>query len=314
MRLENYISFAPGGYDASSTEHLAEFHDWWPATIVIGKDILIPAHGIYWMIMLHALGFPDEAMPKFLVHGFWNISGAKISKSLGNVVDPELVAEKYGAEALRYYLMSDVATGSDSDFSEERLLSRYNTDLANSLGNLLNRSLSMTSKYRDGRLGRGFEADPLFLTPDDGRALLIGHLGWVSGMAKVEQDSFSNSLTQFAIHDIIGRLLHWSGLSNALVEIAAPWKMHKDQRRKSDLDAVLYHLAESLRIIAILISPVLPKAAHGIFDQLNWKMESTGKEERFSLAEAEWGMLPDGHLVGQPTPIFPRIETAAKTV
>ena len=91
--------------------------------------------------MLHALGFPDEQMPKFLVHGWWNISGAKMSKSLGNVVDPDALADKYGAEALRYYLMSDIATGKDADFSEERLIERYNADLANSLGNLLNRTL-----------------------------------------------------------------------------------------------------------------------------------------------------------------------------
>jgi methionyl-tRNA synthetase len=98
---------------------------------------------------------------------------------------------------------------------------------------------------------------------------------------------------------------------NALVEISAPWNLAKDRQKEELLDAVLYHLAESLRIIAIWISPVLPKSAHGIFDQLNWKMELSGKEERFSLADAEWGRLPDGHVVGKPIPLFPRIETAA---
>ena len=104
---------------------------------------LIPAHGIYWPIMLHALGFPDEQMPTLLVHGWWNIAGAKMSKSLGNVVDPDVLVDKYGAEALRYYLMSDIVTGKDADFSEERLVETYNADLANSLGNLLNRTLNM---------------------------------------------------------------------------------------------------------------------------------------------------------------------------
>ena len=97
---------------------------------------------------------------------------------------------------------------------------------------------------------------------------------------------------------------------NQVVDRSAPWKLAKQKENAQQLDAVLYHLAESLRIIAILISPVLPKAAHGIFDQLNWKMELSGKEERFSLADAEWGRLPDGHVVGKPTPLFPRIETA----
>ncbi len=151
--LTNYISFID--YDPAAktfADQPAAFREKWPALHIIGKDILIPAHGIYWPIMLHALGFPDEQMPKFLVHGWWNISGAKMSKSLGNVIDPDQLADKYGAEALRYYLMSDIVTGKDSDFSEERLIGRYNTDLANSLGNLLNRTLSMTAKYREGKL------------------------------------------------------------------------------------------------------------------------------------------------------------------
>jgi methionyl-tRNA synthetase len=101
--------------------------------------------------------------------------------------------------------------------------------------------------------------------------------------------------------------LNLAGDANQHVEQTAPWKLAK-QRENQALDAVLYHLAESLRIIAILISPVLPKAAHGIFDQLNWKMELSGKEERFSLADAGWGKLPDGHVVGKPVPLFPRIE------
>ena len=95
--------------------------------------------------MLHAIGFPDDQMPQLLVHGWWNIGGAKMSKSVGNIVDPFVLADKYGADALRYYLMSDIATGKDADFSEERLIERYNTDLANSLGNLLNRTLNMAA-------------------------------------------------------------------------------------------------------------------------------------------------------------------------
>ena len=162
--LSNYISFI--GYDAAIKDFDAqpnEFRKWWPALHVVGKDIMIPAHGIYWPIMLHALGFPDEQMPKLLVHGWWNISGAKMSKSLGNVVDPDVLADKYGVEALRYYLMSDIVTGKDADFSEERLIGRYNSELANSLGNLLNRTLNMVQRYRDGKLPAGAPGTiPLF--------------------------------------------------------------------------------------------------------------------------------------------------------
>src|SRR5258705_10952085 len=104
--------------------------------------------------MAHGIGFPDEAMPKLLVHGWWNLGGAKMSKTAGNVVDPNALADKYGAEALRYYLMSDIATGKDADFSEERLVERYNSDLANSVGNLLNRTLNMAEKYRERKISR----------------------------------------------------------------------------------------------------------------------------------------------------------------
>ena len=102
--------------------------------------------------MLHAIGFPDDQMPQLLVHGWWNLGGAKMSKSVGNIIDPFVFIDKYGSDALRYYLISDMAIGQDADFSEERLIERYNTDLANSLGNLLNRSLNMAHRYRDGLL------------------------------------------------------------------------------------------------------------------------------------------------------------------
>src|SRR5438105_8567728 len=141
--LSNYISFI--GYDPSRStinDQPATFRDKWPALHVIGKDIMIPAHGIYWPIMLHALGFPDDQMTTLPVHGWWTLGGAKMSKSLGNVVDPFVLIDKYGAEALRYYLMA-VVTGQDADFSEKLLVSEFNLDLANTLGNLVNRTLNM---------------------------------------------------------------------------------------------------------------------------------------------------------------------------
>jgi methionyl-tRNA synthetase len=116
----------------------------------------------------------------------------------------------------------------------------------------------------------------------------------------------------FVVNAAIGNILEIADQGNLLVEAAAPWKLAKgsDKLSKTTLSAVLYSLTETLRIVAILISPVTPRAAHGIFDQLNWKMESSGKEERFSLADAEWGKLPNGHVVGKPVPLFPRIETS----
>ncbi len=317
--LTNYISFA--GYDPSLSTFNSQpstFRDRWPALQVIGKDILVPAHGIYWLIMLHAIGFPDDAMPQLLVHGWWNLGGAKISKSAGNIIDPFVLADRYGAEAVRYYLMSDIATGKDADFSEERLVERYNADLANTLGNLLNRTLNMAAKYRRGRLKSVRAETP---TGDEGIWDTIegfyGPLGFVNlgdeRVAKLSnvRSAYVGMFDAHLLNSGLADVFEYVTSCNQLVDRSVPWKLATDKTKHLELDAVLYHLAESLRIIAILISPVLPKAAHGIFDQLNWKMEPevSGKEERFSLADAEWGKLPDGHVVGKPVPLFPRIES-----
>ncbi len=323
-------SSAAGPPSSSFIPHPSSFASLWPPLHVIGKDILIPAHGVYWPVMLKALGFSDDEMPTLLVHGWWNIAGAKMSKSLGNVIDPDALADKYSAEALRYYLMSDIATGKDADFSEERLIQSYNAALANSLGNLLNRTLSMAGKYRVGKVRQspveewGTPMPPAPSdAPDAGK-----HMSWHSGFdapgGKVYPDDYSNSFNmavtaytghmrdsaiQWALEQVVQRATS----ANQLVDTAAPWKLAKDQteRGKAQLDIVLYSLAESLRIIAILISPVLPRAAHGIFDQLQWKLDAAGHESRFRLADAPWGGLPDGHTLGQPTPLFPRIEAPA---
>jgi methionyl-tRNA synthetase len=298
--LTNYISFI--GYDPGAKDFSAQpaaFREKWPALHIIGKDILIPAHGIYWPIMLHALGFPDEQMPKFLVHGWWNVSGTKMSKSLGNVVDPDLLADKYGAEALRYYLMSDMVIGYDADFLEYRIAERYNADLANSLGNLLNRTLSMAARYAAGQLSRGKP------TADELRRLVDSR----SDLARDVQ-AYRDLADDVAMSGTMDTVIRIADQANLDIEKTSPWKKMKEGRHV-EVAQILYDLSERLRIIAVLISPVLPTAAHGIFDQLNWKMELSGKEERFSLAEAEWGRLPDGHIVGKPVPLFPRIEQTA---
>jgi methionyl-tRNA synthetase len=290
--LTNYISFI--GYDPAISSFLLQpssFQEKWPALHIIGKDILIPAHGIYWPIMLHALGFPDDQMPKFLVHGWWNISGAKMSKSLGNVIDPDSLADKYGAEALRYYLMIGMSPGQDADFSDEHLVQFYNRDLANDLGNMLNRTITMVYKYRDGRLALPQQISSPYECGD-----------W---------ENYNSAMASFAVHQSLYIAVGAAGFCNQYIDEKKPWILAKDPAKIDQLDAVLYYASEALRMSAILISPILPKAAHGIFDQLNWKMELSGKEERFSLADAEWGKLPDGHIVGKPTPLFPRIEQDA---
>jgi methionyl-tRNA synthetase len=282
--LTNYISFA--GYDPSHStlnSQPSTFRDKWPALQIIGKDILVPAHGIYWLIMLHAIGFPDDAMSQLLVHGWWNIGGAKMSKSVGNIVDPFVLADKYSADALRYYLMSDIATGQDANFSEERLIERYNSDLANSLGNLLNRTLNMAHRYRDGVVTKTGGDSPLAAQAGD---LLR---------------DYEKAFERFEIHVAISRLMEFATACNTYIEMSAPWKLSKDPGRSKALDHVLFVLAESLRIVGVLLSPILPVASHGIFYQLN-------VHDEHQISDANWGVLPERHRLGKPVPLFPRLE------
>jgi methionyl-tRNA synthetase len=311
--LTNYISFA--GYDSNVDNYEKqpqEFRDRWPALQIIGKDILVPAHGIYWLIMLRAIGFRDNEMPQLLVHGWWNLGGAKMSKSTGNIIDPFELIEKYGPDALRYYLISEISTGGDADFSEERLVVRYNTDLANSLGNLLNRTLTMVAKYRDNRIA--FPEGEWLENPDErSTESYAEHIVKQISAYKSHMNAGRTlpiTFGPFVANAAIGNILEIADQANILVENAAPWKLAKDSEKASTtkLNSVLYSLTETLRIMAILLSPMLPRAAHGIFDQLNWKMELSGNDKRFSLADPEWGGLPDGHVVGKPVPLFPRIE------
>jgi len=285
--LINYISF--GGYWSGAEPHNAEFDGRWPALHVIGKDIIIPAHGIYWPIMLHAAGFTDAEIPPLLVHGYINIGGSKISKSLGNIVDPDALADKYGAGALRYYLMRETVTGQDMEFSEDRLTVRYNTDLANDLGNLLNRTLNMAQRYREGVLKRP-AADTAWLA--EAREIVA---------------VYSARMDQYQVHAALEAAFGLAVRCNAYIETEAPWKLAKDPAQSERLDTALYHLAEALRILSILIAPVLPDAARAMAGQLNANVES-----RLADALNPEAALPDGHRLGKPTPLFPRIEAEAK--
>lgn len=285
--LLNYLSFT--GYLAEPGGDLPDFQNLWPARAqVIGKDILIPAHGIYWTIMLHAMGFSDTQIPTLLVHGWWNISGAKMSKSLGNSVDPSLLVDRYGVNALRYYLMADITTGKDADFSEERLRMRFNEELANNVGNLLNRTLNMAHRYRMGTLLRSEtqDADLLALSQTEAPAAVA---------------AFTEAMDQYQVDAGLRAVIQFARVCNQLIESAAPWKLAKEPAQADRLDAVLYHLSESLRIIAILLTPVLPDTAPAMLAQLGWPHAP-------ALAEAAWGGLPDGHILGKPVPLFPRLE------
>ena len=301
--LLNYASFA-GFYDDVSElpprSGLPELNKLWPPDAqVIGKDILVPAHGIYWPAMLHAMGCGDDAMPRLLVHGWWNVGGAKMSKSTGNAVDPDALADRFGAETLRYYLMREIVTGQDADFSEERLLSIYESELANGVGNLLNRTLNMAGRYRASRL-TAVAADPDL--PELG-ALRKVHAATITAYG----DAMNDSQPRAALES----LRELTAAANRLIDASAPFKLAKltdDEAAQRRVDAVLAACAETCRTLALLLGPVLPVASAKMLEQLNYA-PPVG-EDGLALA-ANWGALGEGHLVNAPTPVFPRFDKAA---
>ncbi|MEX1045738.1 MAG: class I tRNA ligase family protein [Chthoniobacterales bacterium] len=281
--LMNYVTFA--GYRAEDGAGLPDFAPLWPCDAhVIGKDILVPAHGIYWPIMLKAAGF--EVMPKLLVHGWWNLGGAKVSKSAGNVVDPDALADRYGAEALRYYLMRDIATGQDADFNEDRLRARYQADLANDLGNLVNRTVSMARRYRDGVLSGG-------PAEKSGDAIGLEALG--TEVAR----RFDAAMADYQVHSALEAVWDLVAAANGFVESAAPWKLAKDPAQAARLDEVLVALVEAARLAAALVHPVIPRSSSELLAQL-------GFPDNLSVS---WGAAGSGHQVGEAVPVFPRLES-----
>ena len=291
--LSNYISFA--GYLAKEcgNEGLPDFDRLWPADAeIIGKDILIPAHAIYWTIMLHALGFADDQIPKLVVHGWWNLRGGKISKSLGNVIDPVALADTFTPDGLRFYLMKDIATGYDADFSDERLLMAYNKELGGGLGNLLNRSLKMANNYRAGVIKIG--------AFDDDVCASLRHT-----VAEAEA-AYPEKMESWAIHHGIEEAWKIVTAANGFIELTQPFKLAKDETQAARLDAVLHHLAEAILHVTVLLNPIMPVMCEKIREQLGWTLPAG-----FKLSDLKWGLLPDGHQLGQGTPLFPRVEIAA---
>ncbi|MEO5915515.1 MAG: methionine--tRNA ligase [Luteolibacter sp.] len=287
--LINYISFA--GYKAAPDAGLPEFEKIWSdrPLHVIGKDILIPAHGIYWFCMLHAMGFSDAQMPRLLVHGFWNgIGGVKMSKSLGNIVDPAELADKFGVEALRYFLMRDIVTGKDSEFDMERLIMLYNTELANEFGNLCNRALNMSQRFTESVL---HNVGPL--EPEDiavRTSLTESTAAYQAAMDEFDISKGLEALNRHVVH------------CNQYAERMKPWELNRNPENKDRVATILYHFAESVAHVAVLISPILPEITAKLAEQLNLPGLTTLK-----LTDLHWGLLPDGHVIGKPQPAFPRI-------
>jgi len=248
---------------------------------------LIPAHGVYWPIMLFALGL--ELPKHLLVHGFWTNSGAKISKSdAKSLIDPVPYVAKYGPDALRYFVLREMVLGQDADFSDERFETRYDTDLANNIGNLLNRTLSMVGRYREGTVPN---YDGFHLTPADDD---------LRSDAVVQE--YRAAVDQFAPHLALQAVIKFSQRANQYVEENAPWKLAKDPAQAKRLDVVLGLLVESVRRLSVLVQAALPFTAEKIRAQLQL---SPGPVR---LEEARFGHSLRGHVIGKPEPLFPRLD------
>ncbi len=275
--LINYLSAI--GYDGGSAPAR------WPAIHVIGKDILIPAHAVYWPVMLKALGLPLPT--HLLVHGFWTRNSEKMSKSLGNVVDPLDLLDIYGTDAFRYFVMREMAVGQDADFSADQFHQRYQSELGNTLGNLVNRAVSMIGRYRSGTV-------PAAVPGDNETSLRTDILAAVA--------EFRRLADGWQLHLALMEL--WKGIirANQYAEEAAPWKLAKDPEQATRLDTVLHELHGAINVLISELEPLLPAATTRTLDQLGVAAVLP------RTAEPAW---PDnsGTATGAAQPLFPRIET-----
>ena len=282
--LLNYLS-ALGYPDGSA------FQKYWPvAQHIVAKDILKP-HGIYWPIMLKAAGI--DTYRHLNVHGYWNIEQSKMSKSLGNVVEPLELKNIYGLDSFRFFLLRDMTFGLDSSFSEAALVQRINSDLANDLGNLFSRTLTMAGKYCQAVVPA---ADPqvdaeLQLGLKSAAAATVSKYA-----AAMESFGFNRALQ--ATWDFIGRM-------NKYIDVMAPWELAKKDSSRKQLEAVIYNLLEGLRIISGLIYPVMPQTAKTMQTHLGLN----ASDDFYAIDKLQtWGQLPSGTRLSKSIILFPRIE------
>lgn len=285
--LSNYITAL--GYGSDNTELFDKF---WPANVqLVGKEI-VRFHTIYWPIMLHALGLPEPK--KIFAHGWLTMRDGKMSKSKGNVVYPDTLAERYGVDAVRYYLLRAMPYGNDGLFTPEDFVSKLNYDLANDLGNLLNRTVAMINKYDDG------------IIP----SLEIGSTAFDVDLEETAAsviENYNKYMGELHTSDALAEVWKLISRANKYIDETTPWTMAKDPEQANNLSAVMAHLAASLRVVAILLQPVLTNTPKAIFEQLGLS------ESNLQIADLSFDALPTGgRVVEKGQPIFPRVDVDAE--
>lgn len=279
--LANYITGI--GYDPDGSSE--QYKKYWPADVhIIGKDI-VRFHTIYWPIMLMALG---EPLPKQVFGHPWLLFGTdKMSKSRGNVIYADDLVDLFGVDAVRYYLLAEMPYASDGSITYENMIERYNADLANTLGNLVNRTIAMTNKYFDGVVQPGDVTEEL-----DGelKALAVETVGKVDKL-----------LSEYRVSDTLDAIFTLAKRCNKYIDETAPWALAKDESKKARLGTVLYNLLESIRFVAVLLSPFLPETSEKILAQINTDIKDYDSLSAF-------GALKVGTVVGKAEPLFARID------